>query len=128
MKYNLSWRVLFKVQNKENALRKLKEIEENLQQPLTIQACQKYWKFPETFECVFTTPVVAETNADIVYETLLMMQKLGYNWMINGPHLLENDQIEFDSILDSRWGKILIAGLEWAHVDLYSDNEEQIEF
>jgi hypothetical protein len=128
MKCKVNWRVLFRVKSKETALKRLGKIEEALQQPLTIKECQKYWKLPEMFECIFTTSVMAEKDSDIVFEVLLMIQKIGYSWVINGPNILENGHVELDGVLDTKWGRILIAGVEWAHFDLYYEEPSQTTY
>jgi hypothetical protein len=112
MPLEVSWRLMFRVNDAVGAGRCLARTREMLPAEVT-EAPRVYWKIPELWEVALRSPFASPTATGVL-ELLLAARRLASDWRVSGP-LLANDSVSvFEGVFDGKSGRAHVAGLSWA--------------
>jgi len=106
------WRLMFRVNDERAANKCLSRAIEAI--PATVvESPRPYWKIPELWEMTlqseFESPV-----PNGVLETLLAADRIGSDWTVSGPLLVDEEVSVFEGIFNAGPARPHVAGLHWA--------------
>ncbi|MGO4543000.1 hypothetical protein [Paenibacillus sp. 2TAB19] len=109
MHKSIHWHAFFKVNTEEKARKLLSRFEEITETNATLTSCERYWKDSTLFDVGFSTSINEEDISHTVFLTLVIAQKLAYEWQITGPSNSESGIWEFRGLTT----KTKVTGIEW---------------
>jgi hypothetical protein len=113
------WQVHVLAKREANARRVLQRLITALGQPAEEQSVERYWKIPEQYVLLFTTPLEAATPPEAVFQTMMSAQRIGSGWFVTGPIGYGDGSCTFEMICAANAsGRFSVPGVEWAHVIL----------
>ena len=120
------WRLLFRLETKEKASRKLEEVRQTFGRELKVLTNERYWKDPTHWDCTMTTPAVGNSPAEIAFDCLVLAARLGNGWYVLGPGG-QGDLQTFSGVFNAPprgSGSSYLSGLDWASFDLLTPADE----
>lgn len=113
------WALHIRAKREPNAQRVLQRVIAAIGLPAEQQSVERYWKFPEQYVAVFTTPLDAPTAPEATFRTMLLAQEIGTGWLLRGPTSFDNGAWTFELVCAANTGgRFQVPGIEWAHVSL----------
>lgn len=74
----------------------------------------EYYKFPDTYECRFSTDGFSDDPQAAISELRQVCEKIGQPWHEFGS-ICDDAQLEYSLIIDCRSSQVYLAGVSWAH-------------
>jgi hypothetical protein len=118
------WRVHVRSKQEANARRVLRRLTVALGQRVEETSVERYWKIPEQYVLLFTTPLHQATPPEAVFQTMLAARRIGSGWIVGGPHGSDDEGWTFEMVCATNAnGRFSVPGVEWAHVALTTPSE-----
>ncbi|EKP05152.1 hypothetical protein LEP1GSC018_2653 [Leptospira kirschneri str. 2008720114] len=120
----MRWKVFLKVNKKEKAFRILSKIEKSFGYEIVSFTYEEYWKDKSLYEANFRIYLNSKNIENAVFQSLLLSQKLGFDWSVVGPIEIQLNQWSFEGICNQP----TFLGLNWAHfkIDLEKDIKNRV--
>lgn len=114
----ISFTINYQVQEKRKFEKFIKNYEIEIGYPFHELNIDRYWKIPEQFQATFCIEINQNTNSEIVYKILLLINQLcksaSGNLSFNGPYAYENE-LSFRCYFNSNQ---LNQPLKWVEIGL----------
>lgn len=120
MSQQIHWRFFFRVKNEGKARGRIAKVSEAFDTPITPASCERYWKIPELYVCTFAANPAGDSIQERVFNALALANRIGGPWVVKGPLVLDDNQIEFGGELFVSPGKghSRIPGIEAVFFEL----------
>jgi hypothetical protein len=120
------WSLIFRVRNRDKAMKELRRAEALLGRSLQVASFEPYWKIDREWRCEATVQIAAASAAEPVTNSLLLANRLAFEWSVLGPHFNEADKLEsFTGIFQVGPGrKTTLSSLVWAHFEVTDEPRE----
>ncbi|UMQ59809.1 hypothetical protein [Leptospira interrogans] len=115
--YFLRWKVFLKVNKKEKAFRILSKIEETFDYEIVSLTYEEYWKDTSLYEANFRIYLNSKSIENAIFESLLLSQKLGFDWCVVGPIEIQPNQWNFEGVCNQP----TFLSLNWANFKIDSE-------
>ncbi len=118
--WGISWRLMFGVKTGTKALSKIEEVRRAFERDIEVSVCERYWKDQSLWDCQIRVVALGSSNAEIVFDCLMLASRLGNGWSILG--LGENIPLQsFSGVFNANprgTGTPSLLGLDWASFEL----------
>ena len=110
------WSLIFRVGNRDKAVKELRRAEALLGQSLLVASFEPYWKIDGEWRCEATAQIEGASPAELIANSLLLANRLAYQWSVLGPHLDQAGKLEsFGGTFQAGPGqKTKLSSLVWA--------------
>jgi hypothetical protein len=88
------WSLIFRVGNRDKAMKELHRAEALLGRSLQVASFEPYWKIDGEWRCEATAQIEAASAAELVTNSLLLANRLAYNWSMHAPSFDEAGKLE----------------------------------
>jgi len=120
----ISWRLMFRVKDRANALRKIDEVGRAVGREIEASTCERYWKDESLWECSVRVPMANGSAAELLFDCVVLAIRLGSGWRIDGLGR-DGDLAVFYGVFNAGPScRPHVAGLAWGSFDLIAPPEE----
>ena len=119
MNGTVRWRGYVRVKNKNKALERFNTMRNLIGTEASLISCEQYWKIKELYEIEFTTAWSYDAVEKVVFDVLILSQKLQNGWIVNGPHVYQNGVVEMEGLFNSDGQSTKVPNLEWMLYQLH---------